>query len=133
MKTCPECGAQVADDLAWCNQCYEALSTGSAASAPDAERPLWARANVGQPDVKVVPEFSRWRGGATSFGPVGRVLLTLGVLLLLVVGYPVLRGLVFTVVGIDVPGNGFVVMYVCVAIPAGAYLLSRVWKRERVA
>ena len=133
MKTCPECGAQVADDLAWCNQCYEALSTGSAVAAPDAERPLWARANVGQPDVKVAPEFSRWRGGATSFGPVGRVLLTLGVFLLLIVGYPVLRGLVFTVVGIDVPGNGFVVMYVCVAIPAGAYLLSRVWKRERVA
>jgi hypothetical protein len=133
MRTCPSCGAGVADELEWCNQCYEALPAERAASTPEPQRPLWIRSNVGKPDVKIAPEFSRWRGGATSFGPVGRVLLTVGVLLLLVVGYPVLRGLVFTVVGIDVPGNGFVVMYVCVAIPAGAYLLSRVWKRERVA
>jgi hypothetical protein len=133
MRTCPSCGAGVADELEWCNQCYKALSTERVASTPEPQRPLWIRSNVGKPDVKIAPEFSRWRGGATSFGPVGRVLLTVGVLLLLVVGYPVLRGLVFTVVGIDVPGSGFVVMYVCVAIPAGAYLLSRVWKRERVA
>jgi hypothetical protein len=133
MRTCPRCGARVANELEWCNQCYEALPTDGAVSAPDAERPLLVRSNVRRPDVEIAPEYSRWRGGATSFGPIGRVLLTLGVLVLLVVGYPVLRGLVFTVVGIDVPGGGFVVMYVCVAIPAGAYLLSRVWKRERVA
>jgi hypothetical protein len=133
MRTCPHCGALVADELEWCNQCYGAVPVASTVEAPDAERPLWVRSNMGRSDVKIAPEFSRWRGGATSFGPIGRSLLTLGVLLLLVVGYPVLRGLVFTVLGVDVPGGGFVLMYVCVAIPSGAYLLSRVWKRERVA
>ena len=133
MRTCPQCGAHATDELEWCNQCYEALPTENAATEPDAGSPLWVRSNVGRAEIKVAPEFSRWRGGATSFGPVGRVLMTLGVFVLLVVGYPVLRGLVFTVVGIDVPGSGFVLMYVCVAIPSGAYLLSRVWKRERVA
>jgi hypothetical protein len=130
VRTCPSCDAHVADELEWCNQCYEALP---ATSPPAAEPSLRVRSSIGRPDVKLAPEFSRWRGGATSFGPVGRVLLTLGVMLLLLVGYPVLRGLVFTVVGIDVPGGGFVVMYICVAIPSGVYLLSRVWKRERVA
>jgi hypothetical protein len=134
MRTCPHCGARVTDGLAWCNQCYEALPAEGAVAASAAEPPLWIRSNVGRPArAEVAPEFSRWRGGATSFGPIGRSLLTLGVLMLLVVGYPMLRGLVFTVLGVDVPGSGFILMYVCVAIPAGAYLLSRVWKRERVA
>ncbi len=25
MRTCPSCGARVAHDLEWCNQCYAAL------------------------------------------------------------------------------------------------------------
>lgn len=127
MQTCPECGAHVADDLTWCNQCY---ATG--ASIAPAERPLWVRSNVGQPDVKIEPEFSRWRGGATSFEPVGRVVLTLGVIVMLIVGYPLLRGLIYSVGGVDIPGVGLVVLYACAALPAGAYMLSRVWKRERV-
>ncbi|MGZ5297410.1 MAG: hypothetical protein ACXWYT_10790 [Actinomycetota bacterium] len=139
MRTCPSCGAHVADDLEWCNQCYSALPAVPAPAATvevevpaEAERPLWVRSNIGQPDVKIAPEFSRWRGGATSFGPFGRVLLTLGVLMMLIVGYPLLRGLIYTVIGMDVPGAGLVVLYTCAALPAGAYLLSRVWKRERI-
>ena len=77
--------------------------------------------------------MARWRGGATSFGPIGRLLLTIAVFLLLVVGYPLLRGLVFAVGGMDIPGKGFIIMYLCVGVPSGVYLLSRVWKRERVA
>jgi hypothetical protein len=121
------------DELEWCNQCYAALPVNRAVPSPAAEPSLRVRASIGRPDVKIAPEFSRWRGGATSFGPVGRVFLTLGAIALLIAGYPILRGLVFTVVGIDVPGSGFIVMYVCIAVPAGAYLFSRVWKRERVS
>ena len=122
MRTCPSCGARVADDLAWCNQCYAELPAAQAptakapaAKAPaaaaaiadpaDAQRPLWVRSNIGQPDVKIAPEFSRWRGGATSFGPIGRILLTLGVIVMLIVGYPLLRGLMYSVGGMDVPGH----------------------------
>ncbi len=104
------------------------------ADAPaEGERPLWTRAHIGNPPVKIQPEFSRWRGGATSFGPIGRAFLTLGVIVLLVVGYPILRGLIFTVIGMDVPGNGLIVLYAAAAIPGAAYLLARVWKRERIS
>jgi hypothetical protein len=139
MRTCPSCGAHVADDLEWCNQCYSALPDVPAPAAPavegapaETDRPLWVRSNIGQPDVKIAPEFSRWRGGATSFGPVGRILLTLGVIILLIVGYPLLRGLIFSVIGMDIPGGGMIVLYACAALPAGAYMLLRVWKRERI-
>ena len=139
MRTCPSCGARVVDDLEWCNQCYAKLPAARAAAATavldapaNAQRPLWVRSNMGQPEVKTAQEFSRWRGGATSFGPVGRILLTLAVLVMLIVGYPLLRGLVYAVGGMDVPGVGFMVMYACAAIPAGAYMLNRVWKPERI-
>ena len=137
MQTCPSCGARVAAELEWCNQCYAELKAApvpvSIQAPVEAERPLWVRTNIGTPPPKMTHEFSRWRAGATSFGPIGRLLLTLAVLLLLVAGYPLLRGLVYVVGGMDIPGLGFVVLYLCAAIPGGAYLLSRVWKRERVA
>lgn len=137
MRTCPTCGAHVVEDLGWCNQCYSALTAATppadAVVVEPAERPLWVRSNVGQPDVKIAPEFSRWRGGATSFGPIGRVLLTLGVIVMLIVGYPLLRGLIFSIIGLDIPGFGLVVLYTCAALPAGAYVLNRVWKRERIS
>jgi hypothetical protein len=101
--------------------------------AAEGERPLWTRAHMGNPPVKVEPEFSRWRGGAISFGPIGRAFLTLGVIVLLIVGYPILRGLIFTVIGMDAPGNGLIVPYAAAAIPGAAYLLARVWKRERIS
>ena len=137
MRTCPTCGAHVVEDLEWCNQCYSALPAAQAPSAPavveaPAERPLWVRSNIGQPDVKHMPEFSRWRGGATSFGPLGRFMLTLGVIVMLIVGYPLLRGLIYAVGGMDIPGKGLVIMYACVALPGGAYMLNRVWKPERI-
>ena len=135
MQTCPTCGASLAADLEWCNQCYSSLKPAPApveAPAPG-ERPLWVRSNTVAPELKLSQEFSRWRAGATSFGPVGRSFLTVLVLLMLVVGYPLIRGLIMMVGGMDVPGLGFLLMYLVVALPAGIYLLSRVWRRERIA
>jgi hypothetical protein len=135
MKTCPNCNASVADDLAWCNQCYASLAhpVEPTKANADSAKPLWVRTGASTARLETHTEFSRWRGGVTSFGPVGRTLLTIGVLLLLAIGYPILRGLIFSFGGMDVPGLGFLIMYAVVAIPSGIYLLSRVWKRERIA
>ena len=135
MKTCPNCNASVADDLAWCNQCYASLARppeAAPAPTPD-EQPLWVRTGAPTARLETNTEVSRWRGGATSFGPIGRIIMTVGVLLLLAIAYPILRGLDFSLGGMDVPGIGFLLMYAVVAVPCGVYLLSRVWKRERVA
>ena len=51
---------------------------------------------------------------------------------MLIVGYPILRGLIFTVIGMDVPGTGLIFLYALAAIPGAVYLLTRVWKRERI-
>jgi hypothetical protein len=137
MRTCPSCGARVVDDLEWCNARLPAVQAPAATAVMDAsvnaDRPLWVRSNMGQPEVKITPEFSRWRGGATSFGPLGRAMLTLGVVVMLIVGYPLLRGLIYAVGGMDIPGMGLVVLYACAAIPGGVYMLNRVWKPERIS
>jgi len=79
------------------------------------------------------PVYSRWRTSATSFGPVGRALLTVAAIVGLVIGEPMLRGLIVASVGFDVPGTGFVVFYVLLAVPAFAYLATRIWRRVRIA
>lgn len=58
--------------------------------------------------------------------------MTLGVLLGLMIGYPLTRGLIFATVGVDVPGTGFLLMYAGLAALAGIWLLGRIWKRTRV-
>jgi hypothetical protein len=79
-------------------------------------------------------EFSRWKGSATSFGPLGRILLTIGVIVGLVIGEPMLRGFILASVGFDVPGPGFVAFYAVVAVPLCAWLIvTKIWKRVRVA
>ena len=78
--------------------------------------------------------FSRWRGSSTSFGPVGRTVMTIGLLVALVVGEPLARGLVFISLGTDVPTYGFMALYGAMAVPIVVYLIvAKVWKRVRVA
>ncbi len=59
--------------------------------------------------------------------------MTIGVLLGLVIGYPLTRGLIFATVGMDVPGTGFMLMYAGIAVVAGIWLFGRIWRRTRVS
>ncbi len=125
METCPSCGARLAPDLAWCGQCLRALPRESTSPAAVARR-------LPQPE-RHEAIYSRWKGGPTSFGPVGRILMTLGVVAGLAIGEPMFRGLVLSSVGFDIPASGALGLYLAAAIPAGIFLLTRVWKRARVA
>jgi len=125
MDTCPSCGARVTADATWCGQCFATIDR-SAPRAPGLRGPM-PKQEFHQ------ATYSRWRGGETSFGPVGRIAMTVGVLLGLVIGYPMTRGLIFATVGVDVPGTGFMLMYAGMAVVAGFWLLSRVWKRTRAS
>jgi hypothetical protein len=124
MDACPSCGTRVTADATWCGQCFTAIDRTPA-------RGINARGPLPKQEFHQAT-YSRWHGGETNFGPVGRIVMTFGVLLGLVVGYPLTRGLIFATVGIDVPGTGFLLMYAGIAAIAGLWLLSRVWKRSRV-
>jgi hypothetical protein len=125
MDACPSCGARITAEATWCGQCFAPVDR-STTGRPGARRPL-PKQEFHQ------ATYSRWRGGETSFGPVGRIVMTIGVLLGLVIGYPMTRGLIFATVGMDVPGTGFMLMYAGLAGAAGVWLLGRVWRRTRVS
>jgi len=84
-----------------------------------------------KPDT--APVYSRWKGGPTSMGAFGRSLLSIAILVGLVIGYPLLRGIMLAFMGFDIPGNGFLAMYGALAIPAAAFGLVKVWKEQRIS
>ena len=72
---CRACGAPLRPDLEWCGTCYTRV-TNFAARPPVHEPGTFV--GVPRPDVRT----SRWQGSATTMGPVGRIVLTIVLLLL---------------------------------------------------
>lgn len=105
--TCPRCGAVARLDATWCGQCH----TGFAATAAPAGRFVPVAAGPA-----VQPAYSRWRGGPTSMGPVGRVSWTVGVVLVAA----------FAVFSADIFFMGIWILLV------GPLVLRSVWKRHRI-
>jgi hypothetical protein len=135
METCPRCNARVTADATWCNQCFSAIDRSAPATpgtgALAANRPSMRVPIQREPGHEAV--YSRWRGGATSLGPVGRIGFTILALFGLAIGYPILRGLILVTMGMDVPGSGFLAMYLTVAITGGLFLMSKIWRSNRIS
>jgi hypothetical protein len=78
MEPCYACGASMSAETDWCGQCY--APRGRASSAPSSimapTRPVPVAATLPPQVIK-----TRWRKTTTTFGPVGRVLATLGLVI----------------------------------------------------
>lgn len=77
METCHACSATVSVDADWCGQCYaprgRAGSSPAILTAPTRHVPI----ETLQPQIIK----TRWRKTKTTFGPVGRVLATLALVI----------------------------------------------------
>ena len=105
-RTCRECGAALSPDLRWCGRCL----------APVVEFAPRARLEGGFVDTpRHDVHYSRWKAGPTSFGPVGRILATLLVILL---------GPWTT--------SAFAILYAPAWIIVAAISLKSIWKSEQV-
>lgn len=95
--------------------------------APPSSPTIWAgplaRSGLSQdPNPNAEPVYSRWEGGPLSFGPGGRIALTV----LIVVG-------AFIGSGLFAPwGSPFAIVYWPIACAYCAFLLRAVWRRTRV-
>jgi hypothetical protein len=118
-------------------QVIGAPAAAAASPAPSGAAPggaPWMRTmNAAPSKPDTTPEFSRWKAGPTSMGAVGRSMVSVMIVLGLLIGYPLLRGAMLAFMGFDVPGLGFLGMYAALAIPAGAILLVKVWKEQRIS
>lgn len=106
--SCPSCGATARADATWCAQCH-------ARFVPVAELPA-VRRFVPETSARADQVHSRWSKSATSFGPVGRVSWTAGVVV-------VAAGTVFS-------GNPFSIAVWCLVV--APVVLRSVWARTRV-
>lgn len=72
---CVECRRALPTDARWCPLCF-APAPSPQFAGPVAKR----RADDPDPVEKVDYGYSRWRGSAISFGPVGRVVVTVALI-----------------------------------------------------
>jgi hypothetical protein len=80
-RTCSSCGAELSGDVRWCVRCYAPVRE----LTPRA--PVWGPGEfVDTPIVTngAVPHWSRWEKSQTTFGPFGRIAVTVVTLLWLV-------------------------------------------------
>jgi hypothetical protein len=89
VSICPSCQAHLAPGATWCSQCYAAVAPATRAAESGTTRfaPQTAAA------VPLGPP-TRWRKTPTTFGPAGRLLAT--VALLVPLAFMVVGGMVFT-------------------------------------
>ena len=77
-RNCTKCGAALPGAVRWCGQCYEPV------------REFTPRAPLHQGDFVGTPrsrsDRSRWQASETAFGPVGRIALTVAVIVVLAAG-----------------------------------------------
>jgi hypothetical protein len=72
-RTCRACGANLRGDVMWCLRCLEPMRQ---LTPREGDIPVASFVNT-RPEAA----RSRWKAGATSFGPMGRIAITVGVLL----------------------------------------------------
>ncbi|HXY72546.1 MAG TPA: hypothetical protein VEM41_08385, partial [Actinomycetota bacterium] len=73
--------------------------------------------------------LSRWKGGATTFGPRTKVAITLVVLALDVAGFLMVHVLVTT---LGRPAWAFVIFYLGIALYVTVFFLRHVWVKVKV-
>lgn len=125
VEPCHACGASVSTAAEWCGQCYaprDRAATGLMATPPGSimapTRPVPAAATLPPQVIR-----SRWRKTKTTFGPVGRIIATVGLILPFI--FFVVIGILtggFTIFGAVI--WGFIIM------PWG---LRDVWKAGQVS
>ena len=114
MERCKACGATLAAGAEWCGQCLS-LVTPPARSVMD---PVPPPRPATLPDPPPTPVYSRWRSGPTSFGIVGRSVVSV---LMLIPLWWFWETQMFAWPG--------VVIWVVIVMP---WALRDLWRRSRV-
>ena len=119
---CANCNATLSENAGWCPQCFtpvdvEPPQEPESPPAPEAGEPrIFAHPDSTRPPLH--PEWSRWQKSSTTFGPFGRIVASLGLLIPL-----------FFFFYAGVIGFVGVVMWVGIVMPMA---LRSIWARGRV-
>jgi hypothetical protein len=78
---CPSCAASVLPGAAWCGLCFAPIPVASAGAGVFGEAEGFRPGGAVAPARSKIHTDSRWKSGSTTFGPVGRIVLTVCFLL----------------------------------------------------
>lgn len=135
---CSNCGGSLSAGLAWCPRCYTPVLGAIVRPAvperdeyPDDLRiePAWTSWRMPKPDPAHEPVYSRWHGSETTFGLVGRVGITVGMIAAAVVAIPILLNFADDA---GRPAYAFVMFWGAVLVAAAVLVLTQVWRRGRI-
>ena len=116
MAVCPTCSIEVPPEPGWCPRCLAVpADPGRYVIPPD-------------PDVRPPRIVSSTSPGALSYGWLGRVLVSLSLLLFACFAYRFLMPF-FVLQAFGTPG---LILYVAFVGPVIAYVLYRIWRPVRV-
>ena len=130
MEQCVVCGAALRQGDEWCGQCYAPRNT----SHPSYRGPgaigtsEFADPRVRPPTQPHEVRFSRFRGGPTSMGVVGRVFTSILALLLACAIYLY----IFPVI-VGEASRRTLLLYLVPAAPVLLAVLRRVWRPHRIS
>jgi hypothetical protein len=123
MEQCHACGATLSAETTWCGQCFAPRGRAATTTTGYAPAPLGGAGVMTRPvpapaALPRTARRSRWRKTQTTFGPVGRVIATV----CLVVPFPL-----FIIAGIvgDLFALGVAAIWAFVIMPWG---LRDVWR-----
>jgi len=117
---CWICGAKLNPALDWCPQCLARRGAADKAGNISTATPI--------SDLPGKDILSRWRAGSVSFGPWGKLLITLSVVGVDTVGLLV----AYQAVSFGPPGWAFVFFYLGTALFASGFFLRHIWARAKV-
>ena len=107
-------------------------SAGPSNGLPPGQAPLpvWAQGSIrgmAPTALHEAPKYSRVKGGETSFGFMGRLMLSIGVVIVALVGYPAIIGNV----GVPMTWGTFEI-YLPAAVLVSSIVILRIWRPSRV-
>ncbi|HET7531424.1 MAG TPA: zinc ribbon domain-containing protein [Mycobacteriales bacterium] len=85
MDRCSSCGAVLTAGATWCGQCFAAAAPPAPPAPASAPTTAWAGPAVPAAGSERLMRTTRWAKTDTTFGPVGRVLATVALLVPFVV------------------------------------------------
>jgi hypothetical protein len=130
MEQCLVCGAELRPGVEWCGRCFAPRNTPDPSSPGPATADTGAFANlrVRPPGAAFEVRHSRFRGGPTSMGVVGRALTSVIAVLLAYLIYLYL----FSVV-LGGGGWNYLALYAVVAVPVLVAVFRKVWRPARIS
>lgn len=133
---CPRCGTSLERAIRWCGTCAAPVSNADLVAALEITRQHSSLQSTFE-SLKAPPQQSRWQRTATTMGPMGRILSTGLLLIVVVLGSALTKvgaigGAVIDLAGESVTRDQRFTAYISIAVPICLLIFTTIWRQGAV-